>query len=153
MSQASQSGVKIAFAVLFVLRSLWFPAHLALEPHDHSPTGRGSGLQSETSDHGNLHRHGGSVHVHDQGARAKSTDEGGDERAPHPRHPATDHKLDPMSPQVRSALSPEPVTIVSAAWAVNLDLGLRRDPSRTTASAPGGRSPPPRPPTRAPPLA
>ena len=147
MIQASQNRLKIAFAVLFLLRSLWVPAHVALEPHDHSLPGEA--LQSEATDHGHSHGDGGGFHVHDD--RAPGQDEGRDER-PHPRHPATDHRLDPLAPQARAVLSPEPVAVVGFALVANLDLELRRDPSRATASAPGGRSPPPRPPTRAPPL-
>ncbi len=145
MIQASQNRLKIAFAVLFLLRSLWVPAHVALEPHDHSLPG--AALQNEAADHGHSHGDGGGFHVHDQGASGQE-----DEDPPDPRHPATDHRLDPLAPQARTVLSPEPVAVVVIALVANLDLELRRDPSRATASAPGGRSPPPRPPTRAPPL-
>ncbi len=148
MIKASQNRLKIAFAVLFLLRSLWVPAHVALEPHDHSLPG--AALQSEAANQGHSHGDGGGFHVHDQVTPGQ--DEGRDERPPHPRHPATDHRLDPLAPQARTVLFPEPVAVVGTALVANLDLELRRDQSRATASAPGGRSPPPRPPSRAPPL-
>lgn len=145
--------MKVALAVLFLLRSLWVPAHLALEPHSHSVPGGGSDLQSESVDRGHVHRDGMGFHVHDHGLLRQTPDnDGRDERSPHAPHPATDHDVNPVVPQARVVLAAEPAALGTALEAIR-DLELRWDPIRATASAPGGRSPPPRPPTRAPPLA
>lgn len=147
----------LALAVLFLIRCLWLPAHLAFEHHQ-SPAASGAAAFgfAHALDHGHDHGHGhgpGHLHGHDSDRENPSCPD-----LPHP-HAAADHQPDMRAPRMlqgtlQGALLGVPLAIQPAPVESLLpEPESRRAANGQTQEFVFGRSPPARPPVRAPPIA
>ena len=150
MVPVAQRWWTTALVVLFMLRSIWVPAHLAVEPHGHPLSGTGPAAHDHRVEHSHNHGQGGHTHLVRRDAEAQQPE---GERRPEPEdpHSVVDHWLDTVAPSARTFVSPEPVCAQTVVAAV-VEQGLRGGVVAAGGAPPAGRSPPPRPPVRGPPF-
>ncbi len=153
-SAQQRRSAYLALAVLFLLRAVWIPAHLAMEPHclplapatagDHAAHGHA---------HGHSHPHS---HPHTHDVAAIDPDDGGDvpEPSPHEPHPASDHLLGLwIVPGAESSGGGDEIDAVLRDPGLGFEPTLAIGCARVSSASARERPPPLRPLTRAPPAA
>ena len=150
MVPVAQRWWTTALVVLFLVRTIWVPAHLAVEPHGHPLSGAGSVAHDHRVEHRHSPEQGAHTHLVRNDAEGQQPD---DQRRPEPEdpHPVVDHWLETVAPSARTFVSPDPVCEQTVVAAV-VEQGLRGGVVAAVGSPPAGRSPPPRPPVRGPPI-